>query len=253
LGYHRMTQPLREALGRYVEKGGVLVCGDTLFLDEQEKSAATDLAEPLIGCTYDPAAENLIRLKQATASTDAMEGYAAQDKREEWQHQWLHPIRLTTGRVVARMNSIPYLVENRIGTGRVFFVTALNVVGSDAQRRGPEPFLYANTLAQFLHSLKDHVGDGIKFAPWTSLEHIYNKKPDGTAMLLVMNHGDLPYRRDATVQNPEGFTKARVAAKGTWDGWSPGDAVICEREGQTLKWSFDLPPKSFVVFQLSRQ
>ena len=251
LGHHRMTQPLREALVRYVEKGGVLVCGDTLFLDEQEKSVAADLAEPLIGCTYDAAEKNLIHLEQPMASTEAVAGYVVADKREEWQQHWLHPTRLTTGRVVARMNDVPYLIENRIGAGRVFFVTALNVVGSDAQRRGSEPFLYANTLSHFLHSLEDHVGDGVEFAPWTSLEHIYNKKPEGTAMLLVMNHGDMAYRRDATMKNPDGFSKGRVVAKGTWEGWTPGGSLALERESRTLKWSFDLAPKSFVLFELS--
>ena len=251
LGYHRMTQPLREALVRFVEQGGVLVCGDTLFLDEEEKSVAADFAEPLIGCAFYSAKTNLIHLEQPMAATDAVEGYVAAGKREEWQHHWLHPVRLTTGRVVARMNDTPYLIENRIGAGRVFFVTALNMVGSDAQRRGPEPFLYANTLAHFLHSLEDHIGDGIEFAPWTSLEHIYNKKPDGTAMLLVMNHGDMAYQRDATVKNPDGFSERRVVAKGTWEGWTPGGSLALEREGRTLKWSFDLPPKSFVLFELS--
>jgi hypothetical protein len=63
------------------------------------------------------------------------------------------------------MNDKPYIIENRIGAGRVFFLTALNMVGSSAQRRGPEPFLYSNILHHFLHTLKDHIGDGIKFAP----------------------------------------------------------------------------------------
>ena len=35
--------------------------------------------------------------------------------------------------------------------GRIFFATALNMVGSDGQRRGPEPFLYSNILSYFLH------------------------------------------------------------------------------------------------------
>jgi len=252
LGYHRWTPALRDALVQYVKRGGILLCGDTLFLDEQEKPVAAELAEPLIGCTCDMAEKNLVRLKQPSASMDAIEGFVSATKREEWQHHWLHPVQLTTGRVVARMHETPYLIENRIGAGRVFFFAALNLVGSDAQRRGPEPFLYSSTLAHFLHSLEKHVGDGIEFSPWTSLEHIFNHKADGTAQLLVMNHGDMAYYRDVTVNRPKGFAKVRAVAKGTWEGWSRGDAMPCERSGQSLKWSFELPPKSFVLFELSR-
>lgn len=252
LGYHRMTQPLRDALARYVGGGGILICGDTLFLDEQEKPVGPDIAEPLIGCRYDCGEDRPIHLAQPMGSIDAIEGFADSSTCQEWQDHWLHPIHLTTGRVVARLNDIPYLVENPIGSGHVFFVAALNMVGSDAQRRGAEPFLYANTLCHFLQSLEDHVGDGIRFSPWTSLEYICNRRSDGTAMLLVMNHGDMPYRRDASMRNPDGFSHARVLAKGTWQGWAAGDVVAFQRQGETLAWSFDLPPKSFILFELSR-
>jgi hypothetical protein len=150
------------------------------------------------------------------------------------------------------MGGAPYIVENRIGDGRVFFVTALNMTGNDAGRRGPEPFLYANILGGFLHTLDAHIGDGIDFAPWNGLEHIYNKKPDGSAMLLVMNHGDSPYRRDASMKNPDGFTTGRVVAQGTWEGWTEGAALAFDRTGETLAWSFSLEPKSFVLFAFSK-
>ena len=77
MGYHRMTDPIRDALTRYVENGGILVCGDTLFLDEQEESALPGAAEPLVGCTVDSSEENLIRLNKPAAVLDAIEGYAA--------------------------------------------------------------------------------------------------------------------------------------------------------------------------------
>lgn len=252
LGYHRMTASTRDALRQFVEGGGLLVCGDTLFLDEQERPATPDLSEPLIGCALTPAEDELVHLVQPAATLDAIEGLAEAGTRDEWQDQWLHPVRLTTGRTVARMNDTPYIVENRIGAGRVFFVTALNLVGSSAQHRGQEPFLYANILAHFLHALKKHVGDGVEFAPWTSIEHIYNRKPDGTAMLLVMNHGDMDYRRDATLRNPDGFTKGRIAAQGSWEGWRDGGTLAFERTGESLAWSFGIPPKSLVLFEFSR-
>ena len=252
LGYHRMTPSIRDALREYVGNGGVLVCGDTLFLDEHEKRIPPDVAEPLIGCTFDASDENLIHLNKPTTELDAIEGYAAAGTRDEWQSHWLHPVELTTGRVVARMNDAPYIIENRIGAGRTFFVTALNMVGSSAQRRGPEPFLYSNILYHFLHTLEDHIGDGIEFAPWTSLEHIYDKKPDGTAMLLVMNHGDMSYRRDAIMKNPDAFATGRVVAQGTWEGWKEGGPVAFDEMGDTLAWSFSVPPKSFIVFQFAR-
>ena len=252
LGYHRMTTPIHDALRSYVESGGVLVCGDTLFLDEHENRLPPNVAEPLTGCTFNISDENLIHLNRPTANLDAIEGYATAGTRDEWQDHWLHPVELTSGRVVARMNDAPYIVENRIGAGRVFFVTALNMVGSSAKRRGPEPFLYSNILCHFLHTLEHHMGDGIEFAPWTSLEHIYDKKPDGTAMLLVMNHGDMDYRRDAALKNLEGFTEGRVAAEGTWEGWGAGEPLAFDKTGESLAWSFAIPPKSFILFELSR-
>lgn len=250
-GYHRMTESIRDTLKGYVENGGVLVCGDTLFLDEQEDFLPSDVAEPLIGCSVDTLYENLIHLNKPTAELDAIEGYAAAGTRDEWQSHWLHPVEVTTGRVVARMNDASYLIENRIGAGRVFFVTALNMVGNDAQRRGQEPFLYANILYHFLHTLEDHLGDGVEFAPWNGLEHIYDRKPDGSAMLLVMNHGDSPYRRDATMKNPDGYTHGRVAAEGTWEGWKEGSPVTFDETGGLLAWSFSLPARSFVLFEFS--
>jgi hypothetical protein len=148
LGCHRMTDALCQNLRLYVEGGGVLVCGDTLFLDEREKPLPPALAETLTGCTVDVRERRLIHLHQPAGTLAAVEGYAAPATCVEWQDHWLHPIRLSTARVVARLNDAPLIVENRLGAGRVFFVTALNLVGSSATKRGPEPFLYANILAE---------------------------------------------------------------------------------------------------------
>jgi hypothetical protein len=252
LGYHRMTTEIREELRRYVENGGILVCGDTLFLDEREEPQPAEIAEPLIGCALDASDDRLIRLDKPAAELDAIEGYTTACKRDEWQSHWLHPVTPTSGTVVARMGGAPYIVENRIGAGRVFFITALNMTGNDAGRRGPEPFLFANILGEFLHTIEAHIGDGIEFAPWNGLEHIYNKKSGGSAMLLVMNHGDSPYRRDASMKNPDGFTTGRIVAQGTWEGWTEGAALAFDRTGETLAWSFSLKPKSFVLFAFSK-
>jgi hypothetical protein len=157
---------------------------------------------------------------------------------------------LGAGRVVARLNEAPLVVENQVGAGRVFFVTALNLVGGDATRRAQEPFLYPNILGKFLHTLHDHIGDGISFSPWTSLEYIYNEKRDGTALLLVLNHGDMAYRRDVVLKNPHRFANGRVIAQGTWEAWQPGDVLQFAQTGDSLKWSFSPPPKSFVLFEL---
>jgi len=249
LGYHRITDALRGSLRRYVEGGGVLVCGDTLFLDEEENPISPVLADPLIGCSVDLRDSELIQLYQPTGTVAAVEGYAAPAGSREWQHHWLHPVRLGTARVVARLNEAPLVVENQVGAGRVFFVTALNLAGSSAARRGPEPYLYANLLGQFLHTLHDHIGDGISFSPWTSLEHIYNEKRDGTALLLVLNHGDLACRRDVVMKNPHRFTHGEVIAQGAWEAWRPGDDLLFAQTGESLKWSFNLPPKSFVLFE----
>ena len=249
LGCHRMTESLRDTLRQYIEGGGVLVCGDTLFLDELEQPLPPGFHEPLIGCTVSAAEEDLLRLHQPRGRVDDVDGYAASGERVEWQNHWLHPVRLTTGRVVVRLDDAPYIIENQVGAGRVFFVTALNMVGSSGQKRGQEPFLYANTLYEFLHTLEDHLGDGIAFSPWTGLERILNEKPDGTAMLLVMNHGDMAYRRDAVMRNPLGFTAGRVLAQGTWEACRSGGGLRFTRSGDTLAWSFDMPPKSFVLFE----
>jgi hypothetical protein len=252
LGYHRMTDALRESLAQYVKGGGVLVCGDTLFLDEQEKPLPPAAAESLIGAEVDFREAQLVHLYQPTGTLAAVEGYAAPATSGEWQDHWLHPVRLKGGTVVARLNQTPFIVENRIGAGRVYFVTALNLVGSSAIHRGPEPFLFANLLSKFLHTLHEHIGDGVAFSPWTSLEHIYNERRDGTALLLVLNHGDMSYRRDATMKNARRFTAGRVIAQGTWEGWQPGDSLRFDRTGDLLKWSFSLPPKSFVLFEFGR-
>jgi hypothetical protein len=252
LGCHRMTAELRDALTRYVEQGGVLVCGDTLFLDERERPIKAGLAESLIGCRVDTSKRSLIHCYQPTSTLDAIDGFASPATREEWQSHWLHRVRLTSGRAVARLNEVPYIIENQIGIGRVFFITALNMVGSSAQKRGQEPFLYSNLLYDFLHSLEEHLGDGIQFSPWTGLEHVFNERPDGTAQLLVMNHGDMAYRRDATLHNPYGFTLARVVAEGTWEEWHRGREIALTENGDSLAWSFEMRPKSFVLFEFRK-
>ena len=81
----------------------------------------------------------------------------------------LHPVRLTTGRVVARMNDTPYLIENQIGAGQVYYTTALNFVGSNSTHRGQEPQLYSGLISGFLRSLYTRLGDGIHFSPSTGL------------------------------------------------------------------------------------
>jgi len=48
-----MTPTLRDVLRQYVEKGGILVCGDSLFLDENESFVGTEFVEPLAGCTFE--------------------------------------------------------------------------------------------------------------------------------------------------------------------------------------------------------
>jgi hypothetical protein len=265
LGYHRMTPAIRDALRKYVERGGVLVCGDTLFLDERERKLGGALTEPLIGCVPDLRKGSLVRVYEGVSSLKEIPGYTKPGPtvpsaleavrlvgRNEWQSHWLHPVRLTTGTVVARMNETPYLVENRIGAGRVFFVTALNMVGSDATRRGQEPFLYANILYYFLHSLKDHIGDGVSFSPWTGLNYLLDEKPDGSAMLLVLNQGDMPYTRDARLRHPKGYREARLVAQGTWEGWQPGQPVALKTDGDSLTWSFNMAPKSFALFSFNK-
>jgi hypothetical protein len=251
LGYHRMTDALRQNLRSYVEKGGVLICGETLFLDEQEKPLSAKVAEPLTGCSVETSERKLIHLYQPKGSLAEIPGYAESATAQEWQDHWLHPVRLTTARVVARLNDTPLIVENRVGNGRVFFVTALNMVGSGATKRGPEPFLYSNILSKFLHALHARIGSGISFSPWTSLDYTYNEKRDGAAWLMVQNHGDMEYRRDATMKNPRHYTKGRVVAKGTWEGWQPGDELQFAQAGATLKWSFHMAPKSFILFEFN--
>jgi hypothetical protein len=253
LGYHRMTESLQQSLAAYVKQGGVLVCGDNLFLDAQEKPARSKAINSLIGCEVALSEAKLIHLYQPTGTLDAVEGYAAPASSGEWQDHWLPPLKLTTGSVVARLNNTPFIIENRLGSGRVFFVSALNLVGSNARKRGPEPYLVANLLSKFLHTLNDHIGDGISFSPWTSLEHIYNEKPDGTALLLVLNHGDMEYRRDAKLKNPRHFTAGRLIAQGTWEGWQPGKDLQLEHSANDLKWSFTLSPKSFALFEFSEK
>jgi hypothetical protein len=265
LGYHRMTPAIRDALRQYVERGSVLVCSDTLFLDEREHKIGGRLSEPLIGCVPDLRDSRLVRVYQGVSSLKEIAGYTTTGPtvptgfdavklvgRDEWQSQWMHPVRLTTGTVVARINDTPYIVENRIGKGRVFYVTALNMVGSDATRRGQEPFLYANILYYFLHSLKDHLGDGVSFSPWTGINYIVDEKPDGSAMLLVLNQGDMPYRRDARLRNTRGYHTLRVVARGTWEAYQPGGLVPLKIEGDSLTWSFDMTPKSFALFEFSK-
>ena len=253
LGYHRMTDALRDTLHAYVDQGGIVICGDTLFLNEAEKPIEGDWAEPLVGCKPDLESDHAIELNQPAGTLDEISDIATASTRDEWLTRWLHPVQLTAGRVVARLNEAPYLVENKIGRGRVYFVTGLNVVDSSTSKRGAEPFLYANTLYAFLHTLKQHVGDGVSFTPWNGIEYVYNERSDGSGLLLVLNHGDGNYRRDATLKNPRGYTRGRVLAEGTWESWRTGDPIHLTRTGETLGWSFEIPPKSFVVFSFDRE
>lgn len=253
LGYHRWTEGLCNTLTNYVREGGTLICGDTLLLDEQEKFVDPGEAGDLLGCVSDLSEEHLTELRTPKAVLDPIEGRAEGASREEWQSHWLHPVRLTSGRVVARMDDQPYIVENILGQGRVYFITTLNLVGNSAERRGPEPFLYANLLYHFLHTLEAHVGDGIDFSPWTSLEHIYSERPDGTGLLLVMNHGDMACRRDASLRNPQEYTRCQIIAQGTWEHWTSGGDMVFSQTGNSLAWSFDMPPKSFAIFRFVRK
>lgn len=252
LGYHRMTDELLDTLKAFVAQGGILITGDTLFLDELERPVPSKLSEPLIGCVVDTSDDRLIRLSHPKATMQAVAGFTEDDDSQESQDHWLHPVAMTSGQVIGRLGDAPHVVMNTIGRGRVFFVTGLNMVGNSAQHRGPEPFLYPNMLDYFLHTLQEQIGDGIDFSPWTSLQHIYNKRPDGTGMLLVMNHGDMDYRRDATMKNADGYTQGRVLAQGTWEGWSPGEAIAFAKQGDLLAWSFDIPPKSFILYELGK-
>ncbi len=248
LGYHRMTDTLRDTLCAYVRQGGILICGDTLFLDDEEKPIGGDLVTSLAGCKADLDSAHAIRLDEPKGELEAIPGITAADSNDEWQTHWLHPVELTTGRVAARLNDAPYLIENRLGEGRVFFVTGLNMVDCASDKRGAEPFLYANTLHWFMHELKEHVGDGIACSPCNGLEHVYNERKDGSGMLLVLNHGDSEYRRDATMKNPRGYTQGRVLAAGSWKGCREGDAIQFTKSGESLAWSFELPAKEFVIF-----
>jgi hypothetical protein len=250
LGYHRMTEEIRNSLRSWVEKGGVLVCGDSLFLDESEKQCPSALSEALAGCTWEATGEQPIHLLNPASRVEAINGVALADDCEERNDVWLHPVRLTSGHAVGWFDQAPWMIENRIGQGRVLFLTGLNGVGSDSTRRGQEPFLFPNLLYYFLHSVSDEIGDGIAIAPWTGLERIYNERTDGTGLLLVANHGDMPYRRDLTMKNPRGYRSARVLAKGTWEDWQEGGGVELAEKGEILKWSFEMTPKSFVVFEM---
>ena len=249
LGYHRMTDDIFKTLSEYVQGGGILLCNDSLFLDEFEKPVDPESLEPLLGCVFDTDDANLVCLNQPISRVQDIAGCVDAATRVEWQDHCLHPVQLTTAQVVARMGDRPYILENRLGEGRVFFLTALNGVGSSETRRGPEPYLYANILYHLLHSLEDHLGDGIEFSPWTSLEHVFCEKPDGSGMLLVMNHGDMECRRDAVMKNPRGFTQGKALARGTWEAWSEGDEIRFSETDDPLKWSFEMPPKSFALFE----
>jgi len=187
-------------------------------------------------------------MEQPSGTMDEIPGLSQSFTIDEWRTHWLHAVECTTGHAVARLDNMPFLVENRIGQGRVFFVTGLNMADSSADKRGAEPFLYANTLYRFLHELKKNTGDGISFAPWNGIEYVYNERDDGTGLLLVMNHGDGDYRRDATMRNPRGYAHARVLAEGSWESWRAGGTVSFARTGGTVTWSFSLPAKHFVVF-----
>ncbi len=273
LGYHRATPAMCGALRRYVEAGGILVCGDTLFLDENEQPATAALMEPLIGCEPDLRPESQVRLEQprsfmSASASQPRANSAAQSNtnenangnpngnrrqgRDEWQTHLLHPVRLTTGLVTGRMNDTPYLIENRQGNGRVYYTTALNCVGSDSTHRGPEPQLYSSLLSGFIRSLYTRYGDGIRFSPSTGLHYILNERqhPQGarSAKLLVMNQGDMPYRRDATMRNPHGYKQARLIGQGTWEAWKPGGPVFLKTDGDSVTWSCDNVPKIFSVF-----
>lgn len=252
LGYHHASQSLLETWEAYVRKGGILICADTALLDEKEQPVNARSVEPLLGCLPDFSKRKLISLYQPRSYMEAVEGLADAGERVEWQWHRLHPVKLTSGHVVARLNDVPYLVENRLGQGRVFFITAWNGVGSSNKERGPEPFLYANILYHFLHTLKDHVGIGIEFSPWTGLDYIANRKPDGSVWLLVMNHNDMDYRRDVVMRRCGELSSVRTVVQGDWKRWKEGGPVVYSKTGDGLQWSFEIFPKSFVLFALEK-
>jgi len=79
------------------------------------------------------------------------------------------------------------------------------------------------------------------------LQHVYNTRRDGSGLLLVMNHGDMNYRRDAVLQNDRQYVSARVVAEGNWEGWRPGGNVELSKGNGPLRWSFVIPPKGFLI------
>jgi hypothetical protein len=250
LGYHRTSDETIARWRQYVEQGGILICGDSLFLDEAEHVVDPKTLEPLIGCTVDTSEANLVQLDQPKGKLQAIAGLTDEADCGEWQTHWLHPVALSTGTVAATLNDTPFLVHNVIGKGHVFFVTALNMTGNSATKRGAEPFLFANILARFLHALKAHAGDGVTISPWTSLDHILTERKDGTGLLLVMNHGDMNCRRDIALRNARGYARVRTLAQGTWQSWTPGEQLTVDASGGELKWSYNAPAKSFVLFAL---
>jgi len=252
LGYHRYTPELLDTWEQYVRAGGILICSDTAFRDERECFVNPKYLEPLLGCVPDFRERKLLVLNQPRGTLADVEGLLERGERIEWQHHYLHPVKLTQGHVVGRLNDVPYIIENRLGSGRVFFITGLNGVGSSAIRRGPEPFLYSNILYYFLHSLNDHVGTGVSFKPWTGLDYILNRKTDGSLWLLVMNHNDMFYRRDATLRGYGPFSSLRIAAQGDWRKYDVGKEIPFVHKDDVVTWSFAMEPKSFVLFVFER-
>ena len=58
----------------------MLVCGDTLFLDEQENPIASVLADHLVGCTVDLRDSKLVQLYQPTGTVAAVYAGQGSDK-----------------------------------------------------------------------------------------------------------------------------------------------------------------------------
>jgi hypothetical protein len=87
---------------------------------------------------------------------------------------------------------------------------------------------------------------------WTGINYIVDQKPDRSTMLLVLNQGDMPYRRDARLRNARGYGAARLVAQGTWEAHQHGGPVALKTEGDSLTRSFDMAPRSFTLFEFRK-
>jgi hypothetical protein len=245
LGYHAATPATLDRLLKYVQDGGVLFLGDDVLLTEKGSLLDSPLAERLIGAQV---GRDLFEARRTVVFEDAHDILPG-GKVDEHDAVVVRKVQPTTARVVATISHRPLLLENRVGKGRCFFVTAAYLIGCSEEAPAPfrEPTLMLDSVCAAMSAIARKYGDGVRIEPEGDLEYYLCEKSPGVHWLLLMNHGRSAWR--GTISLDSEGVKFRVAATGDATDWrEPAPDAAAERADSL---ELELPAEHYAIVQVT--